>query len=146
MRRKRLLVIVCAVIAVLIAVIVISVNSGPDGEHLPILVKWEIETAWSKQLDRPFEQWFDSSTFRGVRYYGEYNGYHILFDDTGIRMMVYGGTTIAGEEFEHSTPFDLYAYKDGVFLTLAEAYEQGLISKEQIALIAECHRNIHKTS
>ena len=49
--------------------------------------------------------------------------------------------TIAGYEFFYSSCFGLYCYKDGVLCSLQEAYDNGLLTKDDVGVLAERHRN-----
>ena len=47
---------------------------------------------------------------------------------------------IAGYTFEYSKPFALYAYCEGVFTPLEEAYDNGVITQTHISQICEYHK------
>ena len=70
-----------------------------------------------------------------THYFVTYNGYHIvaLMGMTQAHHF----ETVAGYTFRYSIGFGLYAYKNGEFIYLDEAYEKGLVSKKAIA---EAHR------
>ena len=73
-----------------------------------------------------------------IRYYGTENGYVILFEKFAIHE---GWTlTIADNSFYSSEGFFLFAYKDGVFTKLEDAYAQGLISKSAIDTAWKIHQ------
>lgn len=82
--------------------------------------------------------WTEENPLAKVRYYGTYNGYDILFSEG----MTSGFMTIsvAGSYFGYHSGFQLYVHKDGVRIPLEEAYEQGLISKEDIAQACAYHK------
>ena len=71
------------------------------------------------------------------KHYGEDNGYDILFSPT----LFFRGEiqVIAGEAFGYYETFVLQAYKDGEMILLADAYAQGLVSKEAIAAARTYH-------
>ena len=52
---------------------------------------------------------------------------------------VSGARTIAGVEFTFQRAMYLYYYKSGKFIDLEEAYNQGLVSQEQIESAARSH-------
>ena len=66
------------------------------------------------------------------RYYGTDNGYDIIFFSSGSGMTVAQSMEIDGVYFNHSMPFNLFAYKDGALLNLEDAYAEGLISREAL--------------
>ena len=82
------------------------------------------------------------SLSRDVRYYGNYNGYEILFVSTPLCV----DTTIGISEcsFTYCNYFNLYAYKDGVFHKLENAYEANMINSNDVYKIAEMHDFINK--
>lgn len=43
------------------------------------------------------------------------------------------------DRIRHNTSFVLYAYKNGAFIELEDAYEQGLISDRSLAKIVKKH-------
>lgn len=76
------------------------------------------------------------------RYYGTYNGYDVvLINDprsegwTMLYNYVVGDVTF----LFGSTPTYLYAYSNGTFIELADAYEQGLISKQDVETMSWYH-------
>ncbi len=74
----------------------------------------------------------------GSRYYGTFGGYEIVFEPgqlTWVETQVIGG-----ESFTYSYSFQLYAYKDWKFHKLKDVYDGGLISQDDIAEIAQIHR------
>ena len=96
----------------------------------------EFEAAWLAEFGWEFE-WG-----KRERYYGTYGDCIVIFMPGFLQAN--WTETIAGEEFTHSVIFGLKVFYNGEFLTLEQAYEQGLISKEQVSLIAEYHRNVQK--
>ena len=76
---------------------------------------------------------------REFRFYGDENGRHILFVKTTKATIPLTVKQIAGSEFSHQGVFSLYAYIDGEFIDLEQAYKKGLISQEAIAAAAKKH-------
>jgi hypothetical protein len=56
------------------------------------------------------------------------------------RPQVYTVKKIAGSEFRYREEFFLYAYVDGEFIDLEEAYNNGLFSKETVAEAVRVHK------
>lgn len=73
----------------------------------------------------------------GVRYYGTYGDCVAVFQPT---MLCWVETKqVADSEFTHSSSFVIWIYHDGEFCTIEEAWEKELLTKEQVALMAEYH-------
>lgn len=76
-----------------------------------------------------------------ARYYGFYDGYDIVFIDDGMpAYTVITDEVIAGYTFTFSDshgPDCFYAYKDGSFTTVKDAYSYGYFSRNDIAAIYE---------
>lgn len=73
----------------------------------------------------------------GSRYYGIYGDCVAVFQPT---MLCWVETKqVADSEFTYSSSFVIWIYHDGEFCTIEEAWEQGLLTKEQVALMAEYH-------
>ena len=73
----------------------------------------------------------------GTRYYGIYGDCVAVFQPT---MLCWVETKqVADSEFSHSSSFVIWIYHDGEFCTIEEAWEQGLLNKKQVALMAEYH-------
>lgn len=76
--------------------------------------------------------------FYGPFYYGTYSGYDIVLEPTGLTWIE--AQVIGNEEFVFGSSFILYAHKDGQFHKLKDIYEAGMISDEELAQIAQAHR------
>ena len=88
-------------------------------------LKEEVDAAWKSRA---------GSSTRDLRYYGSFNGYHIVeFVTTDPYENAVTTKNIAGYKFKRNTSFYLMTYKDGVFIKLEDAYQLGLISEEAIA-------------
>ena len=77
--------------------------------------------------------------YYGVRYYGDFNGYTIIFRYYTSMITSDGLRVIAGYEFRHPEQFQIYAYKDGEFHALEDAYQNGWLTDEQIEEIYNIH-------
>lgn len=79
-------------------------------------------------------------------YFGEFDGWQAFLplykmNKTGYAMM-YEYITIAGYEmYFPCLGYEIYLHKDGEFYELAEAYENGYISEDVVAQIAEANRS-----
>ena len=77
---------------------------------------------------------------KSFRFYAEENGRYIIFAQVKSRPQVLTVKQIAGSEFRYTEEFSLYAYVDGEFIDLEEAYNEGLVSKEAVAEAARVHK------
>ena len=77
---------------------------------------------------------------RSFRFYAEEKGRYIIFVQMKGRPQVYTVKKIAGSEFRYREEFFLYAYVDGEFIDLEEAYNNGLFSKETVAEAVRVHK------
>ena len=89
----------------------------------------EIADAWYLTTSAPLGAWCtdeDEGFTDGVRYYGSYGGYDILFRPNGDDAI----TTLEVEDvtFEHRTGFEIYAYQDGSFTPIKELASQGKLT------------------
>lgn len=142
MNKKKILIICAALLLVVVAMTLLFSNKYEP----PFWVKQEIEENWEAAMGVPFDRWLDisSGTDSGVRYYGMYNGYYILFDGSGMRMAVYTAIHFGTETIDDGASFGIYAYKDGTFIDLKDAYDMGYLSDNHISKIANKHRKTTK--
>ena len=104
--------------------------------------KEEIEHAWLALKGYTWS-WADGPSDRGGRYYGNYNGYEMLYCDppggVGGAAIMYE-YKIAGEKFICGGRFNLFAYRNGKFYDLEELFKKGRVSRKSIAAMAETHK------
>ena len=106
-------------------------------------VMQDIEKAWKKRTGEELE-WYTDNLWVGMRYYGSYDGYEILFYPTESVTDMFAELTVGGCSFWHSDTFEIYAYRDGKFRTLLDAYDSGDISGDSVAAIYEIHKPFAK--
>ncbi len=109
-----------------------------------------ISLAERNQLDADFAEFYqdyyvpkwysDDEPFGYCRIYGRDNGYIIFYFRGGLTIMDTGPIVIDGVAIGDRDPPRLYAYKNGEFIFLQEAYEQGLISRAALIAAADYHR------
>ena len=100
------------------------------GEELTSRQKAAITQAYKKQFGVAIHsQW---------RYYGTENGYAFIFVE-GV-LTAQSKIEIGPRVFRHGSSFALFAYKDGTFIELKNAYEQGLVSLDAITSACQIHR------
>lgn len=160
---KKYLIILFAVVMLLLAACQSPGNTGSDsnttGAALSVPVvptplsdaqKQEIEAAWldwdgwNKHDLGTWHENTNKDTKDGfyVRYYGTYGDCIVLFRRPLCTMDVVSSITIADETFNYPYPFQLFAYRDGEFAELKDAYANGLVTAEDISQIADLHRYI----
>ena len=111
----------------------------PEIEPMPDELRQKIEALHATEdVYNKFHGWITPYSSSGsVRYYGTYGDVVVLFTSGNID--VFTRIYIAESVFEHSSGCRLYVYYDGTFIDLSKAYEQGLISAENVAKVAEIH-------
>lgn len=102
----------------------------------------EIENAWYLATSAPLGDWCeqgDNNYTDGVRYYGTYDGYDILFRPTGDDAI----TQLEVEDvtFEHRRGFEIYAYRDGSFTPIKELASQGKLTGGTLTELLTLHRS-----
>lgn len=78
-------------------------------------------------------------TVWSFRYYGIIEDYVVLIK-YNADMGAYGNSEIGDSQFEFPYGGQMYLYKDGEFFLLKSVFAEGLISNEQVAIIADRHR------
>ena len=110
------------------------------------ITKEAIEDAFAEDGDRNRITWFDineeNGEWDGVRCYGSFESCIILFEPGDLT--VESEITVADSKFEYPNSFGLYGYYDGELYTLSEAFENGYISKDEVAVVAERHRTVQR--
>lgn len=100
----------------------------------------EIENAWYTTTGTVLGSWFDAEKDNlsdGVRYYGSYAGFQIIFRPTGDDAVT--DLEVEGLTFSHNTGFELYAYQDGSFKPLQEVCALGALTPEDLRVIQLRH-------
>ena len=114
-----------------------------DAQNLHILTSTkaaEIENAWYTATGATLGTWCvegEDSFTDGVRYYGSYAGFDILFRPTGDDAIT--DLEVEGVTFSHNTGFELYAYQDGSFMPLQEICTVGAISSAELKELSLRH-------
>ena len=111
----------------------------PTEEELLIMA---IEDAWLASRHYP-ARWLDEENVVtrhfGLRNYGTYNGYVILFHPESAVI----ATELAikqGVVLRYDTAFQLYAYKDGALCTAKSLFESGTLVMQDARDILACHK------
>lgn len=140
MRKKVILIVTLAVLVAFGAIFAVLNIHAPG--KLSTWKKMEIEYHFQKQFEREMGPWADEieSPYEAfTRYYGSENGYIILYK---LENVVWGTgylQKIANYRFVNGSGrhFRFFAYKNGKFMDLNDAYEAGLISQDMIKSIWE---------
>jgi len=123
------------VLVLVIAALALWAILGLGSSKLSEEKKEQIEDAWEQA-----HQWhWESRGSRGCRYYGNYDGYDIVFYATNT--ITATQIVIADITFEYNYAFDLFAYKDDAIYQLKALYKSGEISADSIAKISQMHNS-----
>ncbi len=113
-----------------------------EGETLTVLSaawKQQVEQDWYTATGETLGSWDDAlADDDGIRYYGNHNGYDILFRPTGDAAVT--NLKIEDVTFTYSTTFEIYAYRDGNFTPIKELTAQGKLSDGNLAEMLAVHR------
>ena len=139
-------VVLLAVLAVVVTVVFMGRDTGKDIVNSPAPISLQLRD----QLDADFSgcfqdtyapNWYSEDNIYGYcKIYGSENGYYLFFFTGGMRPAVEVTVNIGGVEFYNPMPFNFYAYKDGNFIEIEDAFEQGLISSETLIKAQEYHK------
>lgn len=127
------------------AVTILSPEDDPgpaeeDDAQLTAAKATEIENAWYTTTGTALGNWFDTeedNLVDGVRYYGSYAGFQIIFRPTGDDAIT--DLEVEGLTFSHNTGFELYAYQDGSFKPLQEVCTLGALTEQDLRVIQLRH-------
>lgn len=100
----------------------------------------EIENAWYVATGATLAPWCveEGDAFTdGVRYYGTYAGFDIIFLPTAGEAIT--ELEIEDVTFKHNNTFDIYAYRDGSFTPLQELYAGGHLSLSELRDLSLLH-------
>jgi len=98
---------------------------------MPSSRKAEIEEAYKRQIDpRGSLDWEDGYD---ERFYGDFGHCVVIYSRADIFCME--RIEVAGYLFVYGSAANIYVYADGVFCHLKEAYENGMLTQEQISLV-----------
>lgn len=128
------------------ALTILPADSAPgsvvdtDPQVLTAAKATEIENAWYTATGATLGPWCteEENTFTdGVRYYGTYAGFQIIFRPNGDDAIT--NLEVEGVTFSHNTGFGLYAYQDGSFRPLQEICTVGAISSAELQELSLRH-------
>ena len=148
MKKRKLIIAIIVAVILIIAGIILWKSCFPQNQvprKFPALppksVEKELQKAALQNWGHEFfwTQLDSEGNLRegGSRYYGIYGDCVAVFQPT---MLCWVETKqVADSEFTYSSSFVIWIYHDGEFCTIEEAWEQGLLTKEQVALMAEYH-------
>ena len=120
-------------------------TTPPEGEGNPHVltagVAAEIEAAWFAATGTTLGTWFDAEEKNqsdGVRYYGTYADYQIIFRPNGDDAIT--ELEIENVTFSHNIGFELYAYHNGSFIPVKQLVEQGTLTLQDLGIINFRHK------
>lgn len=109
---------------------------GPVLVPMTADVAAEIEAAWFAATGTSLGTWFDAEEKNqsdGVRYYGTYADYQIIFRPNGDDAIT--ELKIESVTFSHNIGFELYAYHNGSFIPVKQLVEQGALTVQDLGII-----------
>lgn len=106
--------------------------------------KLQIEQALAKENSPIVGDWYSEENKNGVRYYGTYNGYDILFGYGELSLTAFSAVSAAGIAFVNPQSFQLLAHKDGQLYSLQSLYELGMLTREDIEKMHDIHVEYQK--
>ncbi|MCL2140598.1 MAG: hypothetical protein FWH42_02810 [Dehalococcoidia bacterium] len=97
----------------------------------------ELDEEIVQRIMRDWQEQFGSTLI--VNYYGVHNGY-VAFFIPGIHDVV-SDIMIAGSIFRYSTEWEIYLWKEGLFYDMVGAYQQGLLTSQNVKDLSNIHRS-----
>lgn len=107
-------------------------------------MKHQIEQTLAKEDCPIVGDWYSEENNDGVRYYGTYNGYDILFGHGELSLTAFYAVSAAGIAFRNPHSFQLLAHKDGQLYSLQSLYELGMLTREDIEKMHDIHVEYQK--
>ena len=112
----------------------------PDQALVPMSAAWkqQVEEDWTAATGSSLGVWENvAEEIDGIRYYGTYAGYDILFRPGSEGSNT--NLTVEDVSFPYAGAFDILAYRDGRFATLKELCSSGVLSDGQIRMLSLTH-------
>ncbi len=110
----------------------------------PSKVQWHEKTSqYNEKWDGNRWEHYYAHNY-GLRYYGTFNGYHIIMCPLDSQLHLDWGVGIAGYGFVYLDSFELFAYKNGVVVPLKEVYVKGQLNDESIGKIHQCYERYNE--
>lgn len=99
--------------------------------------KTEIEAAWKAKFDvsLQWEAYFPTHD----RFYGDFGTCVVILAPGNLTAV--STIEVAGYAFTYTSSFVLYVYADGKFYQIQEAYNNGIVTQEQIGMVHTYHVN-----
>lgn len=130
----------CVVLVALVMFSLMGCQPEVSGMSIPLTEekKQEINDAWKAKYGHGLS-WGGSG---GCIYYGTYGDCIVFFEQGQLTTMT--TINIAGQEFIYGWSFLLRVYRNGEFMELEQAYEDGYITKSQIKELAKYHKSLNE--
>ena len=113
----------------------------PDIEPMPDELREKVEKAFVEKhnyLDS-FPGWRSSNNMGRIRYYGMFGNAVIIFDRGEISVTESTTIKVADSSFYYGSAFALYVFYEENLIDLKDAYEQNIVSAEDVAIAAQRH-------
>jgi len=112
--------------------VLLSGCANEIGDDMPNTLPRNLDPAIEAQMKQDWQAQF-GFPLRSDAYLGTFDGAVVMFmagDDASIRIQV-----IAGVTFTHSLLSEIFVWKEGVFFTLQNAYQENILTQENIVAI-----------
>jgi len=126
------------ILCVILVFLSLAALSGcRQGTSIPLsgAKEMEIIKAWEEKTGRGL-------SLGGWTYYGTYVNCVVFFQAGQAQAVT--EEVIAGQEFIFDRGFALWVYRNGEFMYLEQAYEDGYITKAQIKDMLEYHKSLNE--
>ena len=138
----RVTFIVGLTILLLMGLFMVACQTG-DGENKFFL---------SQDIDEPekriLQDWQEQFGFPlhpdAYVHYGTFNGAVVLFIEGDAAIVT--KMTIAGVTFFYNMDFQIYVWSENVFFTLSDAYQNNIVTQENIVTIGDTHKKRYQES
>ena len=114
-------------------------------EPLSVEMQAEVEAVWKEKTGEKL-LWCGARLSNGKinaedRYYGTFNDCVVVFHIVAPFLTVVGRLEVGGQTLVHGTPFEIWIYSDNTFISIKEAYENGILTDVDISKIIEYHND-----
>ena len=99
-------------------------------------IRKTIEENWPEEKYGEALKWGKNST----RFYGSHGDCLVIFTIQGQRGYGHTEYQVGGVTFFYTQSFSIHVFRDGEWLSIPEAYDQGWLTWWQVRAIAEFHR------
>lgn len=120
---------------------------APEQTLVPLSAAWkqQVENDWYTTTGTDLGDWENIvEDTEGIRYYGTYSGYDILFVPGNGEAETQ--LEIENMTFEYQNTFEIYAYREGDFTPIKKLSTQGKLTRGNLVELLAVHRSYGRTS